>query len=96
MKLLLIVYSGPDPRSVATLLDQAQVHGYTWFAPAHGAGSSGRHEGTRAWPGESTIYFTTLDDATVPGILEALRLRRDRGGAGERIHAAVMPVETFI
>ena len=54
MKLLLIMYSGhrPDARARACSSTQG-VHGYTELEGAHGAGSSGRREGTRAWPGET-------------------------------------------
>ena len=49
MKLMLVMYSGSRPHLVPQLLDQEGVHGYTELRGAHGAGRTGRHEGTRAW-----------------------------------------------
>jgi len=96
MKLLLVVYTGPNPRVVSDLLDGNRIEGYTWYAPAHGAGRSGRHEGTRAFPGEETIYFSMVPDEAARAVLPALAAWQRTAPEGERLHAAVMPVDQFI
>ncbi|MEO8138795.1 MAG: hypothetical protein ABI742_04060 [Gemmatimonadota bacterium] len=96
MKLLLIVYTGPRHQSVSELLDRNGITSYTWYAPAHGSGRSGRHEGNRTFPGEETVYFTMLPDQVLQEVLPALAAWQGEAPAGERLHAAVMPVENFI
>ncbi len=96
MKLLLVVYTGPNPRAVAELLDRNRIAGYTWYAPAHGSGRTGRHEGTRAFPGEETIYFSMVPDEAATQVLPALTAWQQTAPEGERLHAALMPVDNFI
>jgi hypothetical protein len=96
MKLLLVIYSGADPRLVPALLDRHHAGGWTQLPPAHGVGSTGRREGTRAWPGDAALFFSVVPDERVEELLEALRSEAVRLGPGERLHAAVLPLETFI
>jgi hypothetical protein len=95
MKLLLIIYSGSGSRLVPDLLETHQAGGYTRLVPAHGAGETGRREGTRAWPGSAEVYFTAVPADRVAELTEALRAEAGRLSEGERLHAAVMPIETF-
>jgi hypothetical protein len=95
MKLLLIVYSGSKSRLVPELLEAHQAGGYTRLVPAHGAGETGRREGTRAWPGAAEVYFTVVSADRVGALTTALREEAERLLESERLHAAVMPIETF-
>jgi hypothetical protein len=95
MKLLLIVYSGSASRLVPELLEQHQAGGYTRLVQAQGAGETGRREGTRAWPGGADVFFTVVPAERVDELMAALRAESDRLAEGERLHAAVMPIENF-
>lgn len=95
MKLLLIMYSGSTSRLVPDLLEDHLAGGYTRLTPAHGAGETGRREGTRAWPGGADVYFTIVAAEHVEGLTNALRAEADQLGEGERLHVAVLPTETF-
>jgi hypothetical protein len=95
MKLLLIIYSGSASRLVPDLLESHQAGGYTRLTPAHGAGETGRREGTRAWPGGADVYFTIVAADRVPALAAALRTEANRLDEGERLHVAVLPTETF-
>jgi hypothetical protein len=95
MKLLLIIYSGSTSRLVPELLEAHQAGGYTRLVPAHGAGETGRREGTRAWPGTAEVYFTVVPAERVDALMGALRDEAARLLESERLHAAVMPIETF-
>jgi hypothetical protein len=95
MKLVMIIYSGADRRLVPTLLEHHDVGGYTELPPAHGAGSTGRREATRAWPGDASIYFSILPAARVDDLTAALQARAGALPVTERLHAAVLPLETF-
>jgi hypothetical protein len=96
MKLLLIVHSGDDHEIVPALLDRHQVAGWTQMGCVHGAGTTGRREGTRAWPGDSALYFTAVDAAKADELADALAAAARDLPAGERLHAMVLPVERFL
>ena len=98
MKMLMVVYSGSSPQRVATLLDRHHAGGYTEFRNAHGTGSTGRREGSRAWPGDSTLFVSVVPEPESDGIVDGLRTLRDdivAHDAGERLHVAVLPAESF-
>jgi hypothetical protein len=95
MKLLLILYSGPSPKRVTSLFDSHGVSGWTEIDHAHGAGTTGRREGTRAWPGESSIFFTAIGDEPCHDFKAALREQQAGLGEGERLHVLSIPVDDF-
>lgn len=95
MKLLLIIYSGSASRLVPDLLEVHGAGGYTRLAPVHGAGETGRREGTRAWPGHGDVYFTVVPADRVNDLTTTLRAEAQRLVEGERLHVAVMPTEMF-
>ena len=95
MKMLMLVYSGASPQRISSLLDAHHAGGYTEFRNAHGAGSTGKRDGSRAWPGESTLFVSVLPSTQSDALVDALRAETTRLPAGERLHVAVLPTETF-
>lgn len=95
MKLLLMLYTGSDPQRVARVLDQHDVHSFTEIDRAHGRGTTGRVEGTRAWPGENSVLFSVVPDERATEVERALRNLAQDAIPGERLHVAVLPVEHF-
>lgn len=59
MKLVVVIYSGASAERVSETLDRVGA-GYTRLDGAHGSGTTGRREGTRAWPGGNTVWFTAV------------------------------------
>ncbi len=96
MKLLLIIYSGSKPRLVPELLETHHAGGFTRMDTAHGAGETGRREGTRAWPGSADVYFSIVPGERVNELAAALRKEAAQLESGERLHVAVLPTELFI
>jgi len=94
MKMLMLVYSGPNPQRVSSLLDQ-HASGYTEFPNVHGAGATGRREGTRAWPGESSLFVTVVPQNQADDLVATLGAESRQLPGGERLHLAVLPLETF-
>lgn len=95
MKLLLVIYSGSQPRLVPELFEKYEAGGYTQLGPAHGAGVTGKHAGTRAWPGDASVFFSIVKAERAGDLVAALRSRAEEMMPGERLHAAVLPTETF-
>lgn len=95
MKMLMVVYSGPNPQRISSLLDRHQAGGYTEFRNAHGVGSTGRREGSRAWPGESTLWVSVVPGLQSADLSRALQDEQAQLPAGERLHVAVLPTEAF-
>ena len=93
MKMLVLTYSGADPNRVSALLDEAGVPGHTCLEGARGHGLTGPRAGTRAWPGDVTVCFSVVDD-----VLAGVAVTRCRAAhlpSGERLHVAVLPVDSF-
>ncbi|HLS47566.1 MAG TPA: hypothetical protein VK012_03545 [Gemmatimonadales bacterium] len=95
MKMLVVIYGGPRPELVPGILDAVGVSGWTQLAEGRGAGRSGRREGTRAWPGESDVFFSVADEAAVEAVTAALREQTAAAMPGERLHVAELAVERF-
>lgn len=95
MKLLLLTYSGSTPDRISALLEIHGATGHTQLAHAHGRGGSGRVEGSRAWPGDTTVFFSVIPNESVEGVRRALRAYRTAASDGERLHVATLPLEDF-
>jgi hypothetical protein len=95
MKMLMIVYSGSNPERITSLLDQHHADGYTEFRNTHGVGSSGKREGSRAWPGESTLWVSIVPASRAHELVQSLRAESSPLAAGERVHVATLPTESF-
>jgi len=93
VKMLVLTYSGADPGRVTKVLDEAGVSGHTCFEGGHGHGLTGPRAGTRAWPGKVTMCFSVVDDALA--VSTAARCRAAQLPPGERLHVAVLPVDSF-
>jgi hypothetical protein len=93
MKMLVMTYSGDDPERVSTLLDRLGVPGHTRFDHGHGHGLTGPRDGTRVFPGQVTVCFSVVDDAMAGAAATACRTAELP--PGERLHLAVLPVESF-
>ena len=95
MKMLMLVYGGANPRRISSLLDAHHAGGYTEFQNAHGVGGTGKRDGSRAWPGDSTLWVSVVPEPAAADLVEALRNATGRLDAGERLHVAVLPTESF-
>jgi hypothetical protein len=94
-KLLLIMYAGRDPSRISSALERHGARGWSQLREVTGAGAHGRHEGTRAFPGEAAMLVSVVPDASVAPLRAALRDAADALPAGESLHVAVLPVESF-
>lgn len=96
MKMLMLVYSGPNSQRVTSLLDRHGATGYTEFRDGRGMGTTGRREGTRAWPGDSSLFLSVVPEAQADSLVATLGVEARGLPSGEHLHVAVLPLETFI
>ena len=93
MKLLLMIYSGTSPDRISALLDDHDAGGYTELREARGVGQTGRVLGTRAWPGEASVFMSLVPEERAAALRETLRAWRDRAPDGEHLHVMTLPVD---
>jgi hypothetical protein len=72
MKLLLVLVASDCLPEVQRLIEEHDVHAYTEVPNILGAGRSGRHLGTRAFPGTSSMLLTILPAAEAERLSQAL------------------------
>ncbi len=95
MRMLWIVYAGATPELVSAALERLGAPGWTRFDHAHGAGSHGRVEGTRAWPGDETVFVSVIPGDQAAAVADGLAAEAAQLPRAERLHVAVLPVERF-
>ena len=95
MKMFWIIYAGPRAARVTETLLACGAAGYTEFPKAHGAGTHGRIEGTRAWPGEESVITSVVAVECAKAVTDGLWAMQDQLVAGERLHFVVLPVDQF-
>ena len=95
MQMLVITYAGADARQVDRALDAAGITGWTRIGGAHGHGLDGPREGTRAWPGEVTVWFTVVPDERAGILSDDLHRLAAALPAAEGLHVAVVPTAAF-
>lgn len=95
MKMFVLMYSGPGPKRVEEILERHDVHAWTSYTGGKGAGATGRHEGSRAWPGETTVVMSVVPAVGADALAAALEQETEALPPGERLHLAVLPIERF-
>jgi hypothetical protein len=95
MKLFMLMYGGSSGERLAGILKRHGIHEYTTFAGGHGSGHTGKREGSRAWPGETTMVVSVVPSEQADALAEALRHEADAMPAGERLHLVVLPTDRF-
>jgi hypothetical protein len=96
MKLLLILVDSNHSEDVERILDEHDVGGYSELPNVFGKGVTGRKEGTRAFPGSSTLYFTAIGDNTCESLCKALQELRDSAGKEEGLRAFMLETKEVI
>ena len=93
--LFLITYSGTHPEIVTDLLKQKGVSGYTCVSEACGEGTSGPRQGTRAFPGNTTLFFSIVSPERQEPVMGALKSQVGHMPEGERLHVSTLGVDEF-
>lgn len=94
MKMLLIIYTGDNPRFVPDFLSGRGCP-WTEFAGAIGQGQHNRHDGTRTFPGETLMVVSILEEEKCQNLTKDLRAASSVLSSLDHLHMAIVPVEQF-
>jgi len=93
--MFMLMYGGPDAARVPMILERHGISQYTAFDGGHGAGRTGKREGSRAWPGETTMLVSIVPEERADSLADELEREAKALPPGERLHVAVLPIERF-
>ncbi len=96
MKMLAIFCSGSRVDELRRLVDAHAVAGYTEIPDVLGSGATGKHLGTRAYPGNSAVILTAVETPKADELVEALEALARTCTGEEGIRVFVLPVERTI
>jgi hypothetical protein len=95
MKMLIIFCSDTRLERVREILEGHDVHGYS-EAEVRGSGVSGKHLGTRAWPGVSSLLFSVVGSDKIDELVSALSRFSESCSVEEGFRVLILPVEQMI
>ncbi|HET9066611.1 MAG TPA: hypothetical protein VFN22_12395 [Gemmatimonadales bacterium] len=96
MKLVLFLHAGLSEDRLHQIAEQLALPAHTDLGVIHGSGSSGRHEGSRAFPGSGRAMFAVVEEAHAERLLPDVRRIRDALPPGERLRVLILPVEQML
>ena len=96
MKLVLLLHAGPAGDRLHRVADALGLAAHTDLGVVHGAGASGRHEGSRAFPGDGHAMFAVVEDGRADQLAADLARVRADLPPDERLHAFILPVERML
>ena len=96
MKMLLIRCSSSKLEEVRELIDKHEVEGYSEIPDIRGAGETGKHMGTRAWPGTSCMIFAAVRSEKAEELIGAMESLCRSCARDEGVRMMVLPIERMI
>ena len=96
MKLLLILVDSNHRKDVEAILDAHGVPGYSELPNVLGKGETGRKQGSRAFPGSSTLYFVAIEGDPCDTLCGELKALRESAGREEGLKVFTLDAEMVI
>ena len=96
MKMVMIICPASRREDVRNVLHQHGVQGYSELEGVKGEGKTGKHLGTHAWPMESVMLLSAIQDDKANEIIESMKQCASRLFPDERMPALLMPVDEAI
>ena len=95
--MLLILCAEQEVQALVQLLDDhPEVSGFTELQNLQGSGSSGRHLGTRAYPGTVSMIFTVGSEDAMNTLAADLRDFAERCRRGQGLRVFAMPATQVV
>lgn len=96
MKMLIVIGPQSREREIRDALGKHGVRAFTEVPEVLGAGTTGAHLGTQAFPGRQTLVFSVVTDEQFTAAIEGLRALRASLYPDERLHAFSVPAESVL
>ncbi len=96
MKMLVVIGPRGREREIREALARHGARAFTEVPDVLGAGATGAHLDTQAFPGRQTLVFSVLKDAQLASALESLTAVKDALVADERLHVFGLPAEVLL
>lgn len=96
MKLLMIMAPTECLEDLQNLVKSHDVQSYTELPNLLGAGASGGHMGTRAFPGTSSIFMTIVEAPVAEKIAESIRSYCEQPETCNQVRVFAMPAEQLV
>jgi hypothetical protein len=95
MKLLVVIVDHQRLEDLLAVLRRSGITGYSVVPSVFGAGETGRHLGTRAFPGENTMVFALVSKLEFEGLRAELQRFGEGLGAGEAFKVMGLDAEAL-
>ena len=96
MKMVMMIVDSDHAAEIERLCEECDVPGYSKIPNVLGKGTTGRKQGSRAFPGSSTLYFAALEEDCIEPLKEKLEALRDARGSEEGLKAFIMNTEELL
>lgn len=96
MKMLIVIGPHSREREIRDSLGRHGARAFTEVPEVLGAGATGAHLGTQAFPGRQTLVFSVLTDEQLASAVESLKAVRAGLYPDERLHAFAVPAESIL
>jgi hypothetical protein len=96
MKLAMMIVDSDHADDIERMCEECDVPGYTKIVDVLGKGITGKKQGSRAFPGSSTLYFAALDEHCIEPLKQKLTALRDARGSEEGLKAFIMNTEELL
>lgn len=85
MQMLMMIVESEHREKIESALSEHRVLGYTEIPTVYGTGKTGPRLGSRAFPEQSSIIFTVIEEAKVQELLDAIDSSCSECRAGMRM-----------
>ena len=92
----MIVVDSNHQADVERILDAHQVPGYSELPNVLGKGETGKKQGSRAFPGSNTLYFTAVDGEICQTLCADLKALNERAGKDEGLFAFTFEADMVV
>ena len=96
MRLLMIVVDSNHRADVEKILEAHDVPGFSELPNVLGKGETGKKQGSRAFPGSSSLFFTAVDGDICKTLCADLKALKERAGKEEGLFAFTFEAEAVI
>ena len=96
MKMVMMIVDSDHAKDIELMFEDCEVPGYSKIPDILGKGTTGMKQGSRAFPGSSTLYFAALEEHCIDPLQQKLNALRDARGPEEGLKAFVLDTEELL